>query len=309
MEVDERTPLTGRPDFPTGIDNTMRVSFSGCPRKFEIEHLHHIRPNFPSIHLIAGGAMAKGLEIFRLGVYKDGLPEEQAFFRAVVGIIREWGDNDIFEEHNKSLWNVILAVEHYISEWSPATDTLRPAKLNGEWGIECSFALPIPDVFHPQTGEPLLYTGRYDMLAQVGDALYVEDDKTTGSLGPSWVKQWSLNSQFTGYCWAAKQHGIPVAGAIIRGIAFLKSRFDTAQCLVYRSDWEIERWLLQLQRDARRMIAAWEDGYFDYALGTACGNFGGCSFMRLCEQKHPEKWVFPDYKIEKWDPLANVKGE
>ena len=66
--------------------------------------------------------------------------------------------------------------------------------------------------------------GRALRFGQMGEGLYIEDDKTTSQLGSSWGAQWDMRSQFTGYAWAARQSGLPIAGIIVRGISILKTK-------------------------------------------------------------------------------------
>src|SRR3990172_5087025 len=102
----------------------------------------------------------------------------------------------------------------------------------GEFGIEFSFAAAIPEVKHPETGDPILFCGRFDQLAEYNKMLFVEDEKTTTSLGEQWRNNWDLDSQFTGYVWGAKQFGLPVVGAIVRGIGLLKTKTTHQEVIV-----------------------------------------------------------------------------
>jgi hypothetical protein len=153
-----------------------------------------------------------------------------------------------------------------------------------------------------------MYGGRFDMFAEFQDAMFVEDDKTTSQLGPSWMKNWVLDSQFTGYCFAAREFGHTVAGAIIRGLSILKSGYGHAQAIVYRPDWMIERWYENLLRTIEDMIRTWEQERYIYALDKhSCNAYGGCGFSRLCESPNPQGWLEMYYEPRIWNPLA--KGD
>jgi hypothetical protein len=135
--------------------------------------------------------------------------------------------------------------------------------------------------------------------------LFVFDDKTTSALGPLWSKQWNLRSQFTAYTYGAQQHQLPVIGAIIRGMSILKSKCDTAEAIVYRPRWMIDRWVERLQWDVQRMIAMWNSGYWPNTgeESGACSDYGGCPFQVLCESEHPDNYI-PVYFAEgRWDPM------
>jgi hypothetical protein len=197
----------------------------------------------------------------------------------------------------------ILAFDSYILQYPPAEDDVKPANLNGEPAVEFTFALPIPGVLHPQTGEPLLYAGRFDMLADYRGMLMIYDDKTASQLGEGWRNQWRMASQFTGYMWAARQFDLNVQGVIIRGIGIYARYFAHQMLIENRSRWFIDRWEQQLVRDAKRMIEMWESGVWDYSLDAACSAFGGCPYLTLCSSPDPERWVEAEYKSHDWNPL------
>ena len=199
---------------------------------------------------------------------------------------------------------VVNAV-NYIDITAPFSGTLQPFTwAEGKRGIEFTFATPRP-FDHPVTGEPLIYTGRSDMIGEMGGGLYIEDDKTTSALGSSWTQQWDMRSQFTGYSWAARQSGLKISGIIIRGISILKTKYDHAQALTYRQDWMIDRWLQQTLRDLTRLEEMWKSGVFDYNLDESCNGYSGCLFRRVCLSEQPDVWLEADYERRVWDPLAH----
>lgn len=134
-----------------------------------------------------------------------------------------------------------------------------------------------------------------------------EDDKTTSSLGPSWSRQWDLRSQFTSYVWGARAAGIHLDGFLIRGVSILKTKYDTQQAITYRPDWQIDRWYEQLHRDLLRMVAAWEEGYFDYSLDHACTEYGGCPFRGVCLMRDPTPLLAQQYQRRRWDPVLRIE--
>ena len=122
------------------------------------------------------------------------------------------------------------------------------------------------------------------------------DDKTAGSLGQRWIGQWALDSQPTSYIWAVKQYGVPVAGALIRGVSILKTKYGFAQAMEVRTQFELDQWYRQLLRDAAAMIATWRDfregKIVDRKLDKAiCGMYGGCQFQMACKAPDPGPWI------------------
>ena len=294
---------TVRPDFPSWIDSTARKDFDACPTKFYWSHIRGLRRKGGNVHLVFGGTLAKGLETFRKAYYGEGKQIIDCYTDALHAMILEWGDFEEPEGTAKTFANCVLALMAYFEQYNPAEDVVRPYMHDGEPAVEFSFALPIPGVFHPQTGDPILYTGRFDMLGTYGNSVFVVDEKTASQLGQGWQAQWRLASQLTGYCWAAQQFGYKVQGAIIRGVGIYKTYFAHQMVIQQRPQWMLDRWLRQLQRDVRRMISLWEEGEWDMSLDSACSNYGGCPFMTLCESPMPENWVETEYEISGWNPL------
>jgi hypothetical protein len=325
-----------RPMFPHTIDSTILAAFRSCPQKAFRTYVQHWKPTNESVHLVAGGAFAKGIEVARRAFFEGEACVPSIFYApgtlesewqetrrvewevkecekgdqsvaealGVNALIAHYGDFECPAESAKSMERTAGALEFYFANYPLGMDGTSPILLpNGKRGIEFSFAHPLP-VNHPETGMPLLYTGRSDMIAEFAGGTYIFDEKTTSQLGASWPRQWEMRSQFTGYAWAAEQDGIKVDGAIVRGISILKTKYDTLQAITYRGDWEVDRWLTQVTRDLERMKQCWEAGWWDYNMDSACGEYGGCSLMQICKSKDPETWLNANFEQRVWDPLA-----
>jgi len=328
-----------RPMFPHTIDSTMLAAFRSCPQKMFRTYVQHWKPQSESVHLVAGGAFAKGIEAARRAFYEGevtvptttygpseahpdvGPGERHVHWETIhdnsaiadsrlaeeIGVnalLSAYGDFECPPESAKSLERTAGALEYYFEQYPLGADGMEPIKLaNGKRGIEHSFAHPL-DIKHPVTGMPLLYTGRSDMIAEFAHGVYVVDEKTTSQLGASWSRQWEMRSQFTGYAWAALQDGIKTDGAIVRGISILKTKYETQMAITNRGQWEIERWYEQVMRDLKRMIECWEAGWWDYNMDTACGEYGGCSLMSACKSKDPQGYLEIYFEQRVWDPLA-----
>lgn len=293
-----------RPMFPPTIDSTILASFRACPQKAYLQYVEHWKPKETSVHLVAGGAFASGIEAARNSFYVEGRPSAESEGAGLASLIKHYGDFQCPSDSAKSLERMCGALEFYFEQYPLGADGAEPITLaSGRKGIEFSFAEPLP-ILHPVSGDPILYTGRSDMIAHRAGGIYVYDEKTASSLGTTWSRQWEMRSQFTGYCWAASKQGIKTNGAIVRGISILKTKYDTLEVPTYRSEYEIDRWEGQVVRDIRRIIQSWEEGYWDYSLDGACTDYGGCVFTRVCKSNDPETWlpVYFDRKV--WDPLA-----
>ena len=298
------TSPIGNPEaiFPEVIDSSIRSQFVSCPRSYLWRYGMNLRLAGESVHLKAGGAFAAGCESIRKGFYDEGLSSTDAIERGCNVALEHYGETEIPDDHPKSPSRVIAGLIHYFTTYPLATDACQPIKTaTGKHCIEFKFAIPLPFT-HPTTGNPLLFGGRSDMLVNFNGMQLVFDDKTTSQLGATWPGSWNLRGQIDGYVYAARHHGIPVEGAIIRGQSFLKKSFGNAESLQLRSDWQIQRWYEQFLRDIERMLSAWRSGIYDYNLDSTCSSYGNCAYQALCSSPNPERW-FGDYVKEVWNPL------
>ena len=301
-----------RPPFPSVIDSSLMSHFRACPRQAELESFQHWKHKSKSVHLHAGASFARGLEVARLAFYQDGHDEQTAISLGLNALLVAYGDFECPPDSPKSLQRMCGALEFYFSQYPMRTDSMQPSHLpGGRLGIEFSFAEPI-DLEHPETGDPLLYCGRFDMIGEYAGQIFGEDDKTASQLGPSWAKQWDMRSQFTAYTWGARKAGIDMTGFLVRGVSILKTDkrpYDTQQAITYRPQWQLDRWYEQTVKDVQRMIQMWESGAFDYNLDESCNGYGGCQFRKIClaEPHRQINWLHTDFERRRWDPVTRVE--
>lgn len=293
-----------RPMFPNTVDSTILGAFRSCPHKFFRQYVEHWKPKTQSVHLVAGGAFASGIEKARIAFYVQGQSADDSEAVGIAAAIEHYGDFECPADSAKSLERVCGALEFYFANYPLGADGATPLTFaDGKRGIEFSFAEPL-SVRHPVTGDPILYTGRSDMIAERAGGVYIYDEKTTSALGASWGRQWEMRSQFTGYCWAAARHGIHANGCIVRGVSILKTKYDTLEVPTYRTVYELERWEQQTTRDVERMIRCWQEQTWDFNLDGACTEYGGCAFVPVCKSSNPEDWLPVNFEQRVWDPLA-----
>lgn len=293
-----------RPDFPQVVDSSIIAAFRSCPQRFALEHLYHWKPAEPSVHLHAGAAYAAGLEAARTAFYYEGRTKSDSEGIGLQALLTAYGDFQHPADSAKSCERTAGALEFYFSKYPLGEDKAIPMILpGGKMGIEFSFAEPL-DISHPQTGDPLIYCGRMDMICTLEGLNLGEDDKTASQLGASWSRQWDLRSQFTGYVWGAQRAGIKLDGFLVRGVSILKTKYDTLEAITYRPDWQIDRWRFQLRRDLERMIECWESGYWDYNLDHACTEYGGCLFRNVCLMQDATQLLEQQFQRRQWNPLT-----
>lgn len=141
-------------------------------------------------------------------------------------------------------------------------------------------------------------------LLNFAGGLFICDEKTTSSLGPSWSNQWELRSQFTGYAWGAAAAGIKVDGALVRGVSILKTKYETQQAIVYRPSWQVDRWYAELLLWVEQMLACWRSGVWSHNLDHSCTEYGGCEFRRACSSQDETPWLETYFERRAWNPLT-----
>lgn len=309
------------PPFPEVIDSTFMSAFRACPYKAYLAYIEHWKRQYQSVDLAAGGAFAKGIEVARKAFYELNMPAQEAEAHGLKALMESYGDFECPDTSPKTLDRMIGALEFYYFCYPLGNDGAIPITIpgTGRRGIEFSFLEPL-EIAHPTTGAPLLFAGRADMIADFAGGCYGFDEKTTTQLGQKWAGQWDLRSQFTSYSWAAKRSEIPIQGTIVRGVSILKTKYDTAQAITYRADWELERWEEQLYKDLRRLIQMWQaqeyvqnlDGSctrmgnpWDRSLDAACNDYGGCQFKEVCKAKHPYSILESEFERRVWDPVTH----
>lgn len=288
--------------FPPVIDSTMLAAFA-CPAKFWRAYVHRYSATAgKSIHLIAGGAYAKGLEVARKA-YAAGADPETALLLGTEALIEAYGDAEPGDT-NKSLGRMIGALEYYFNVYPLDTDDARIATIGGVPAVEWSFGLPLPFT-HPDSGEPLLYAGRTDMLCEFAGGLYALDDKTTSQLGATWPRQWEMRGQFSGYSWAARELGVRLAGTLVRGLCILKGGYNHAQAIVNQPDWKIDRWVTHRDHIITQMLESYRTGQYHFALNEECNAYGNCTFKQVCNvpPEHQIAWLDTNYVEHEWNPL------
>lgn len=290
--------------FPEVFDSSMLASLKACPQLFKKQYIDHWKPQELSVHLHAGAAFASGIERARTAFFVEGATAEDAVADGLRALILHYGTFECPEDSAKSLERMCGALEFYFDQYPLQHGLNEPILLSsGRRGIEFSFAHPI-SIDHPETGNPILYCGRMDAILEYAGASFICDEKTTTSLGPTWSRQWDLRSQFTGYVWGCQEAGIPVQGAIVRGVAILKTKYDTQQAITYRPDWQVTRWHIEMLRWIEEALWRYENNLWTHNLDHACSDFGGCQFRMACSSQDETPWLETYFTKRKWNPIT-----
>lgn len=165
--------------------------------------------------------------------------------------------------------------------------------------VEIEFSWPLSD-------DGIIFRGRMDAIVEDAQTrkVYVLDHKTTGQVTAWWLEKFRLDSQLSGYVWAAQHHvQTTVIGAMINAVQFGKLPEDLerkcgthkvryAECLtmhvraeimpVQRTAEAVEEWKRTAVREARsyRQLILAYGRVEDIPLTRTQGKFhmGGCTF-------------------------------
>jgi hypothetical protein len=254
------------------------------------------------------------MEAGRIAYFNGAYNEQVAIEAAVEAGCEFYGDFQAPDKSLKTKARLITALRYYYEQW-PLDEDLPPAP----GGIEMSFNVELP-ILHPDTGRPLRYVGRFDCLAQdvqIG-RYYINDEKTASRLGDTWINQWDMDAQMTGYIWGVQQTlGRPAEiVAQIRAVSILKYECGHAQVEIVRPQWQVDRWYEQMLRDVRRMVETYERfgpgsrmnlDHVDMAMSNVCYEYArSCDFMKLCKSPNPERLIEGNYEVVHWNPLVRA---
>lgn len=307
-------------DLPIYIDSSMLSTWRACRRKFFWSTVHGLYPSGKSVHLVAGGAFAAGMEAARKRIFlttdTSSCSFDDILSAAYYAFAQEWGTYQAPENSAKDFINTFSALREYLETFDPRTDAVQPhLRPDGSPAVEFTFSIPL-DIEHP-SGIPFIFVGRFDLLGMYANLPCIVDEKTTSSIGFAWESQWDLRGQFLGYCWACQQLDYPINTAVIRGIAIQKKEIKFATAIKQYPQYLIERWYHQTIKDVSEIVEAYDqvrvgdfmgwnetaDFHFPYNFADACASYGGCAFATLCSVKDPEPF-FSNYVRHRWDPLA-----
>lgn len=290
--------------FQYAWDSTSLSSFVTCPRKYYLSMLQGWTSELRSVHLIFGGHYASALEHFHkhraAGVeYED----------AVRMVVREVLENTWDREANapqdwlhasKTRDTLVRSIVWYLEHFKD--DPMQTVILSdGRAAVEYSFSVDL--------NEEYVYCGHIDRLVAYGDAqdIYVQDQKTTGAqITPRFFEGYSPDYQMTGYTWAGQIiFAMPVKGVVIDA-AYIAVGFTAfGRQPITRSEKQLEEFRSEVLHYIEQAKRCHESGYYPMNR-TACGNYGGCEFKKICGAVPGVRSNLLEggyKKRDRWDPI------
>jgi hypothetical protein len=154
------------------------------------------------------------------------------------------------------------------------------------------------------------FTGKLDGLHYNKDELIIIEEKTGARLDDSWLSQWVLSHQITGYCLAATTFtGLPCNHALVSGMRIPIGKVPAEGIrkeYVPRSPLMFEKWANWFVTTIDT-IDQYADNVVDAPMYTHSCNryFRSCSFLPLCACDTVEEklQVIDEMEHDEWDVL------
>ncbi len=209
-----------------------------------------------------------------------------------------------------------------LAEWFE-THPLRafPFRVRPEH-VEVGFSVSLAD--------DVAFVGRLDAIVEGDDGWYVLDHKTTGRLSPATAERYRMDSQMSGYVWAAQQTlGLPIRGVYINAIEYALLPKSTRSCkthgvpyyecgplharsellLFTRTPDQLDAWrqsalaLAERYRALQNSVQTLEDLTAVPQEGTFSGACGQCLFQRFCAAGRPVAYGHAMLTHQPWEPF------
>lgn len=268
------------PQFsPKGIQTVWNASaitdWLKCPRYYQYRWLDQWEEQTQSPHLVFGSIFAEALLVYYKSLAADAEREDaiRASVRFAWDKSRGWDSTHNLKNRFTLLRTLVWYFEEYKDDLPVHSDINGPA-------VERVFRIEIDN------GNALV--GTLDRVVVYSDALWIMDQKTTGSaLGPHYFREWDLSSQMFNYTFAGQMlFGEAISGVIIDAAQIGAGFTRFARNPTYRTRSQLAEWydetLLHIE-DAQR---ATREQHFPRRL-TSCSMYGGCAFAQICS-KSPE---------------------
>lgn len=305
-------------------DSTSLGALKTCPRYYQYTMLDGYVAKDENIHLRFGQEYHSAIQDYE-NCRAGTMDFEDAVRETVHRLLVRINDWDVDHTHKpgsyKNARSLLFMVVSYLDEYR--NDPCKTLILdNGKPAVELSFRFELDwgpfcdigraDIEGREKEQPYLLCGHLDRVVTFNDDIYVMDRKTTTSTpGDYYFDQFEPNNQMTLYTLASQViFQSPIKGVIIDAaqIAIDFSRFTRG--FTYRTPEQISEWM----NDLKFWFAKAEDyaaeGYWPMN-DTACGNYGGCRFRKICSKSPQVREQFLKSNFtkqephERWNPLKS----
>ena len=180
-------------------------------------------------------------------------------------------------------------------------------------GIEIPFDIVVTIQWDDGNGLEAIqarFVGKMDGLHWNKDELIIIEEKTGARLDDSWLSQWVLSHQITGYCLAATTFtSLPCSHALVSGMRIPIGRVPSEGIrreYVPRTPIFFEKWANWFVTSVQ-MEQHWKDNVINAPMYTHSCNryFRACSFLPFCaaESVKEKEQIIEEMETDEWSPL------
>ena len=192
---------------PLYIDNSTLKAEQRCSTEVMLRYHHGYTTPEERAVLKAGTAFHSLAEVH----FKGGGPAEA--MAAFSESYEAWATENVLITDRLSYPNLSRICKRWLEAHPLAT---LPFTVNPDL-VEVGFAFPLVE------DGSIVFCGRLDGVVLYQNDLWTLEHKTTGRIQADWLDAFALDSQMSGYIWAAMQHtGKAVAGAFLDAVEFSK---------------------------------------------------------------------------------------
>lgn len=131
----------------------------------------------------------------------------------------------------------------------------------------------------------IIYFGTIDaaLVNPLTKSIFIADHKTTAALGTEFFNRLKPNHQYTGYVLGAREaFGIQCSDFMINGIQVAKTKQEFARQFTERTEEDFEELRIAVIEEVKHFLYLRELGRFPMSSATACGQYGGCTYLEIC---------------------------
>lgn len=286
------------------LDGTSLNTAKTCLRKYKLSQVDGWRKKDESVHLKFGSLFAGALELYHKDhVLKDNDHEEALLTTVSWLLVETFGWNSDHPKKNRDtlLRSTIWYLDAYKDD---------PAKVlileDGTPAVELTFKLELP--WEAAPGLPYLWCGHLDKVVTFAEGVHVMDQKTSGGgIGAYFFKQFSPNTQMSGYSFAGKAIlGSPIAGVIIDAIQIAAGYTAFARGFTNRTQGQLDEWIADTKKWTEIIRFSAERDYWPMNEAS-CHQYDGCVFRDICCQDPSVRQNYLETYFERnaWNPLKS----
>lgn len=311
--------------MPIFVDNSILTTVAQCDTKTVIRYILGLTTREERATFNSGTAGHEAMATY-FRTSGDAIAANQRFAE----VYEDWANLNVPPDDRLSFDNT----SKIVATWFDNHPIAKLCYIVDPNLIEIGFNFPLDDA-----GE-YIFVGRIDAIVQDRESghLRILDHKFTGQLNGRFARGFRMDTQFSGYIWAARQQlGQPIDGGYVNAIEMSKLPSDpTRKCpkhavpydecgflhvndalmLVNRSPKQIDRWkrdALALAKQFGELKAKYTSvdylpavrmqGQFIYG---ACSN---CEANEFCFAGKPMNMVDSLFTYSPWLPFSHAFGE